>query len=266
MYHMSYPARFSPLSHMYKITDTYDSSPLRNPITPKASLPGHSWVFASPELHQHFVRDRLVPHPRRRVNVGKLEEIAFVSSPKSLFLRVNLRGGRTRHRVHLETKFISVPSSRESLFGDITSSLITSSTNGTPAPQNTIFGRNLNVVVRGQFLSSVVPIHGARAHMHAHLSMGTRLVFHKSSIAPILSPPTSPLAHRLTSFPTFSRLSSLTTSRGNPSWYTTLASRSGHVRVLPHARRFGPFMTRWTGWPKYFERTWEGEGEAGWRA
>lgn len=84
---LSHPTRSSPLPYMHKITDTYDTAPLRNPITPKASLSGPGRVFASPELHQHFIRDRLIPRSRRRVNVGKLKNATRVFQRVSHYRR-----------------------------------------------------------------------------------------------------------------------------------------------------------------------------------
>lgn len=216
----SHPTRSSPLPHMHIIANTYDTGHFWNPITPKARFSGLEHVSPLPELQQYLVRDRLVPHSSHRVNIRKLKVTAAVSGPE-LYLGEFFLGGEERHtghRVHLETKFIGIPSSRESLLGDITSSLITSSVNGTPAPQKTIFGRNLNTKW-GQILPHLPDAHGSpgvRLVTHAHLSMGIRSVFHRSSIA-MLSPATSPLAHRLISSPTFCVLSSLATSKGNPS-------------------------------------------------
>lgn len=75
----SNPTRSSPLPYMYKITNTYDTTPLRNAVTPKASLSRLSWVLSFPELHQHLVWDCLIPHSRRWVNVGKLRTTRFQS-------------------------------------------------------------------------------------------------------------------------------------------------------------------------------------------
>lgn len=72
---------------MHKITDTYDTTPLWNAITPKASLPGPSWVFTSPELHQHLIRDRFISHSRRRVNVWKLKSTRVHQRTKALFYK-----------------------------------------------------------------------------------------------------------------------------------------------------------------------------------
>ena len=73
----SNPARSSPLPYMHKITNPYDTATTRNAITSKASLPRLNWVLSSPELHQDFVWDCLIPHSRRRVNVGKLRATRF---------------------------------------------------------------------------------------------------------------------------------------------------------------------------------------------
>ena len=159
---VSHPTRSSPLPYVYKIADAYDTATLWNAITPKTSFSRPSRVFSSSELHQHFVRDHVISHSCQRINVGKLKATAFkwTEGTPHTFL------GRTRHRVHLETKDIDVPFSRESLLGDITSSFITSSAKGTPAPRNTMFGRNLNVNVEWV---GKLPIHGTRVRVYAPL-------------------------------------------------------------------------------------------------
>ena len=54
-------------------------------------------------------------------------------------------GWHTKHRAHLVTKSIGTSFMVESRFGETTSFLIMSSKKGTPAPQNTMFGRNLDM-------------------------------------------------------------------------------------------------------------------------
>jgi len=82
---LSHPTRSSPLPHMHEITDTYDTVPFRNAVTPEASLSGPSWVLPSPELHQNFEWNDLIPHSCRRINIGKLKAITFVSGPQCCY-------------------------------------------------------------------------------------------------------------------------------------------------------------------------------------
>jgi hypothetical protein len=76
----SHPTRPSPLPHMHKITDTDDTTPPRDAVTPEARFSRLSRVLSSPELHQHFERNRFIPHSCRRVNVWKLKTVTPVSS------------------------------------------------------------------------------------------------------------------------------------------------------------------------------------------
>lgn len=142
---LSHPTRSSPLPHMQKVTDADDSIPSGNTIRPKARLSWSSRILPSPELHQHFVWDRLISHTVYKVNIRNLPQTTFVSGPKRLFCHISdCSGKRTKHRAHFVTRFIGTPFWGEPLSGDITNSFIMSSTNGKPAPQNTMFGLNLD--------------------------------------------------------------------------------------------------------------------------
>ena len=78
---------------MHIISNTYDTAYSRNAVTPKARFSGACCVFPSPELHQHLVRDRLVPHSRHWVNIGELKVTAPVSGPELCRRSINFFGG-----------------------------------------------------------------------------------------------------------------------------------------------------------------------------
>ena len=64
---------------MHKITDTDDTTPPRDAVTPKARFSRLSRVLSSPELHQHLERNRLIPHSCQRIDVWKLKTVTSVS-------------------------------------------------------------------------------------------------------------------------------------------------------------------------------------------
>ena len=126
-------------------SSTYTTSPaLMIPLPfgksshPKQASPGLAGSPSCPELRQHPP----CMGPPCTSLLSTNQRLEAKTNRISVYWRTAVDisfSGRTRRRVHFETEETGVPLLGESLFGDIASSLITSSVNGKPTPRNVIF-------------------------------------------------------------------------------------------------------------------------------